>query len=247
MAIIIQRVNRHATRIAKRLPLQPPLFKIPYRAFPFCPAPTRSRNNRSRIPHASTSTCNQACEKSGIARGYVCRGSRPFATSAIRSRITGRKTHKPGVIAGFYGHDRLAGKRGVFSSLATPAGKCAAARLDSTELRSWEGIYDREISLQGPGRGSMDLLRVKLDRERLRETAEKTTTEAISLWPVLPDHLWPVLGNHRGAAPSAHRLQLLIALQRPPRSEHWDSDNIRLDRLRHCSRKHRSGNCNWQR
>jgi hypothetical protein len=27
-----------------------------------------SRNNRSRFPHASTSTCNHACGKSGFAR-----------------------------------------------------------------------------------------------------------------------------------------------------------------------------------
>jgi len=68
ISIIVQRVKSYSTRFAERLPLQPALFKIPYQAFRFCPAPTMSRNNRSRFPHASTSTCNHACEKSGFAR-----------------------------------------------------------------------------------------------------------------------------------------------------------------------------------
>src|ERR1700739_324653 len=68
VAIIVQCVKSQTTRFAKRLPPQPALFKIPYQAFRFCLAQTTSCNNLSRIPHASTSTCNHAREKSGFGR-----------------------------------------------------------------------------------------------------------------------------------------------------------------------------------
>lgn len=42
--------------------------QILYQALRLRLAPTMSLNNRSRISHASTSTCNQIGEKSGFAR-----------------------------------------------------------------------------------------------------------------------------------------------------------------------------------
>ncbi|MGC8550549.1 MAG: transposase, partial [Acidobacteriaceae bacterium] len=54
--------------LAKSLPRQAALFKIPYQTLDLCPAPTKPLNNRSRISHASTSTCNRLYEKSGLAR-----------------------------------------------------------------------------------------------------------------------------------------------------------------------------------
>lgn len=66
--IIIQRVKSDTARIAKCLSMQSTLFKILYQALRLRLAPTMSLNNRSRISHASTSTCNQIGEKSGFAR-----------------------------------------------------------------------------------------------------------------------------------------------------------------------------------
>ncbi len=66
--VVIQRVQRNTVRTAKSLAAQTALLKIPYQAFGLCLAPTTSLNNRSRISHASTSSCDQVCEKSGFAR-----------------------------------------------------------------------------------------------------------------------------------------------------------------------------------
>ena len=66
--IIIQRVQCDTARTAKCLSLQSTLLKILYQALHFRLAPTTSLNNRSRIPHASTSTCNRTCEKCGFPR-----------------------------------------------------------------------------------------------------------------------------------------------------------------------------------
>lgn len=66
--VIIQRVQRNTVSTAECLAAQTALLKIPYQACGLCLAPTTSISNRYRISHASTSSCNRLCEKSGLAR-----------------------------------------------------------------------------------------------------------------------------------------------------------------------------------
>jgi hypothetical protein len=79
-------VKRNTTRDAECPPSQTALLKILYQAFGLCPAPTTFLNNRSRISHDSTSTCDHTLEKSGFARMDTIDSTR-IAASASKDRV----------------------------------------------------------------------------------------------------------------------------------------------------------------
>ena len=74
--IIVQRVKCHTARTRECLAAQTALLKIPHQDLCFRSAPTMPLNNRSRILHAFTSTCNRIDEKSGFApiKPHLIRG-----------------------------------------------------------------------------------------------------------------------------------------------------------------------------
>ena len=85
--VLVQRVNNHTARFANGFPRQLPLFKNLVSGLRPLPAPAASRNNLSRIFHASTSTRHRDSEEGNFARMDTIHMGRGLHCDLLKSAI----------------------------------------------------------------------------------------------------------------------------------------------------------------